>query len=236
MSIGIEIVEEEKEIEFIDMFQGVVGQRSRFTPGIVNKIKELVEDHDMSEEYRRKLVTFTSVLKTGKYKLDQYIDAVHFVTNRISGMSQRAAYELVFPGKIAKWKSIGRDTHRISSNISTYAQTELVTRIYEQSMIPTHILNAGLFQQALNTAADIMLTSSSDMVRVQAINAILTNTKAPEVTKIELDVGVKQNSAIDELRKATQELAIEQARAIDAGIAVKTIAESVIVEADIEEV
>jgi len=234
--VSIDIVKEEKEEDFIDMFSGMVGQRNRFTPAIVLKIKELVNDHDMADEYRSRLVTFTSVLKSGKYKLDQYINAVHFVTNRISGMSQKDAYELVFPEKIAKWKAEGRSVHRISSNISTYAQTDLVIKIYEQSMIPTHIINAGLFQQALNTAAEIMISSKSDIARVQAINTILSNTKAPEVAKIELDVGVKQSDSIDALAKATQALAIEQSRAIEAGIAVKKIAESVIVEAEIEEV
>ena len=230
-------IEYDGDVPYIEQFQVAANiHKNRYTLDVLTKIKELAEDSDLADEYRDKLITYTSVLKSGRWKLSQYLDAVQFVTCRISGMSQRESYGIVFPEKVAKWEAMGRDSKRIASNITVYSQTELIVALYEQTMIPTHILNAGLFQEALNVAAEIMVNSRSDIARVNAINSILTNTKAPVSTKIEMDVNVKQTDSISSLREATEKLAIAEAQAIEAGMSVKAIAESIIVEAEIEEI
>ena len=43
-----------------------------------------------------------------------------------------------------------------------------------------------------------------------------------------------EGSAIDDLRKATEALVMEQRRSMEAGVAVKWIAESSIIEAEVE--
>jgi len=52
---------------------------------------------------------------------------------------------------------------------------------------------------------------------MQAANSILTHLKPPETQKMELEVTTKENSAIDDLRKATQELAAQQRQQIQSG-------------------
>ena len=34
-----------------------------------------------------------------------------------------------------------------------------VTKIMERTMVPTHILNAGIYQAAINTQADLMMNA-----------------------------------------------------------------------------
>lgn len=55
-----------------------------------------------------------------------------------------------------------------SSYISAYHKSKLVNLIFEQTLIPIHILNAPLLQQAINVQAELMLTANSEKVRSDA--------------------------------------------------------------------
>ena len=116
-----------------------------------------------------------------------------------------------------------------------YKSSKLVTAIYEQTLVPSYILNAPLHQKALNELSKIMVSSRSDIARVNAANSILQHTKAPEEAKLKIDIGVDNTDAIAELRKATEELSMAQLNSIKAGQAVKEIAESTIIDAEIVE-
>jgi hypothetical protein len=82
------------------------------------------------------------------------------------------------------------------------------------------VLNADLYQKALNVQASLMNDPDvSPKVRTDAANSLLTHLKAPEAIKIELDIGIKENSAIEELRAATLALAAQQRESIIRGAA-----------------
>ena len=221
--------------EFVDDIERAFGSKRKVSKDLVAKLHRLASDDEFADAYKSNIITYASILKNGRYKVEQYINAVKFVTHRVSGMSSFDAYNLVFPEKIKMWEEEGRDGKRMSVNISIFSNGDLVVAIMEQAKIPTHILNHGLFQEALNVAADIMRNSGSDLARVKALDSILTNTKSPEVSKIELDVGIKQNSIIGDLRSVVQDMAILQAKDIEAGKAVKLIAESTIINAEVLE-
>jgi hypothetical protein len=65
--------------------------------------------------------------------------------------------------------------------------------------------------------ADLMVNSGSDKVRCDAANSLLTHLKMPETQKVELEIGVKEDSSIAQLRQATLELARQQRLAMEAG-------------------
>jgi hypothetical protein len=54
-------------------------------------------------------------------------------------------------------------------------------------------------------------------VRVDAANSLLTHLKPPEVKKVELNVGLKDDGSIAELRRVTAELAEQQRNLIQGG-------------------
>ena len=78
----------------------------------------------------------------------------------------------------------------------------------EQALVPSKILNAPLFQDALNVQAQLMYTATSEMVRTQAANSVLQYTAPNEIQKIELEIGVKGTDEVQALRDEMQRLAL----------------------------
>ena len=87
----------------------------------------------------------------------------------------------------------------------------------EQTLIPSYVLNQDLYQKALNVQAELMVSAKSEKVRSDAANSLLTHLKMPETQKVELEIGVKEDSAINALRATTMELARQQRMMLEAG-------------------
>jgi len=83
-----------------------------------------------------------------------------------------------------------------------------------------------------------MLSARSEKVRSDAANSLLTHLKQPEAQKIELDIGVKEDSSINALRASTMELVAQQKMMLKAGaMHAQEVAHSkLIIDADFEEV
>ena len=205
---------------------------------LIDQINQTLSDPDLWESYRENLISYTSVLQEGKFKMSNYLDAVKYVSHKLRGLTNKRAYALTFPHKLARWQQQGVSEKDQSSYISAYNKSKLVNLIYEQTLIPTWVLNQDLYQQALNTQAELMLTANSEMVRTTAANSILQQLKPPETQKVELDVNVKEDSSIAELRRTTMELAAQQRAAIQSGtMDAQEIAHSkIIVDGEYEEV
>jgi len=84
-------------------------------------------------------------------------------------------------------------------------------------LIPSYVLNQDMYQKALNVQAELMVTAKSEKVRTDAANSLLTQLKMPEVKKVELDIGIKEDSSINVLRTATLELVANQRLLMKAG-------------------
>ena len=216
------------------------------TQSTVDTINALTEGDGevFAEVFKENFISYTKVLTMGEYRINDYMNAVRYVSYLLMQHSNIDAYMKTFPdrydGLLLQYQDFGDEAwirdNKIASYASMYNQNKLVNQVREQSIIPSKILNAPMFQQALNVQAHIMLNSRSDMVRMQAANSILIHLKPDETVKIELDIGLKENDAISELRKVTQELAATQRLAIQSGSAsTKEIAESVIIEAEVDE-
>jgi hypothetical protein len=96
-----------------------------------------------------------------------------------------------------------------------------------QTMMPTHILNAPLYQDALNVQAKLMHNAKSEMVRSNAAANLLMTLKPPEVAKVELSLNVGEDESIKLLRETTMKLVSQQQDMIDRGqVTVRSIAES----------
>jgi hypothetical protein len=105
----------------------------------------------------------------------------------------------------------------IASYVTAYNKSKLVNLVFEQTLIPSYVLNQDLYQKALNVQADLMVSAHSEKVRTDAANSLLTHLKMPEKQKVELEIGIKEDSSIAVLRQATLELARSQRLAMQAG-------------------
>lgn len=179
--------------------------KGKVTESLVDKINKIAMDDEFRENYRDNLISYTSVMQEGRFTIEQYLNAVRYVSYKIMGDTNVKAYMRTFPDKYTNFKSKGVKDKDIASYVTAYNKSKLVNLIYDQSMIPTHVLNADLFQKALNTQAELMMTAASEKVRSDAANSLLTHLKPPETKKLELEVTHKESSIVDDLRRATME-------------------------------
>ena len=184
---------------------------------LIDQINNTLSDPEMFESYRDNLISYTKVMADGKFKVTQYIDAVRYVSFKLMGCTNIEAYTKTFPDKYQRFIQQGVLAKDIASYVTAYNKSKLVNLIFEQTLIPSHVLNQDLYQRALNVQADLMINAKSEKVRCDAANSLLTQLKAPEVKKVELDIGVKEDSSIAALRATTLELARQQRLMVESG-------------------
>ncbi len=184
---------------------------------LIDQINTTLSDPEMFESYRENLLSYTKVMADGRFKVDSYVQAVKYVSHKLMGCTNIEAYTKTFPDKYARFVQQGVQAKDIASYVTAYNKSKLVNLIFEQTLIPSYVLNQDLYQRALNVQADLMVNSGSDKVRCDAANSLLTHLKMPETQKVELEIGVKEDSSIAQLRQATLELARQQRLAMEAG-------------------
>jgi hypothetical protein len=184
---------------------------------LIDSINNTLADPEMFEAYRDNLLSYTKVMADGRFKIQNYVDAVRYVSFKLMGCTNIDAYVKTFPDKYARFVAQGVEPKDIASYVTAYNKSKLVNLIYEQTLIPSYILNQDLYQKALNVQADLMINAKSEKVRTDAANSLLTQLKMPETTKVELEIGVKEDSSIAALRAATYELARFQRESVQLG-------------------
>ena len=206
------------------------------TQDFLDKIEASVTNSEVAEQFKENFVTYLNVLSKGKYKMDDYISAVKYVSYKLLGYSNIKAYAATFPDRYQRLKDEGQQ--QIEAFVSMYARGKLVNQIFEQTMVPTYVLNAPLHQEALNELA--MMIKDPDvrgMTKVKACEAILQHTKQPEVVKGELTIGIEQSDTINDLREIVENLADTHKVLLERkGMTLKQIAETNIIDADYTEV
>jgi len=214
------------------------GVSTRVDQGMVDNLNGLMTDPGLRENFRDNLLSYTNVMADGKYKIGDYINAVRYMSHKLLGSSNIEAYTKTFPDRYQRLLDEGADDRTISSYCAAYNKTQLVNKVREQTLVPVHILNADVYQKAINIQASLMNdTTVSDKVRSDAANSLLTHLKQPETSKIELDVKVTEDSSIKELAAATRALAEQQQGNIIKGFSTpEQVAHSNIIEGEVVEV
>ena len=180
--------------------------RNMATPEIVERFNQAASG-EMADYLRENFLGYMDVLQEGKFKLDDYLAAVKYVSYKVMGKSNRTAYSLVFPDRFTRLMADATLSHEIDSYVTAYNKGKLVNLILGQTMVPTHVLNADYFQKALNVQMELALTAQSEMVRSQAANSILTVLKVPETAKVKIDVNVKNDNSIEQLQEIISRVA-----------------------------
>lgn len=211
--------------------------RKNVNQELVDKVNATLSEPELYEQYRENLVSYSNVMKEGKFKISSYVDAVKYVSHKLMGRTNVDAYARTFPDKMQRFSTNGVSQKDISAYVSAYNKSKLVNLIYEQSLIPSWVLNQDMHQKALNIQFELAQSANSEKVRSDAANSILTHLKQPETQKVELDIGVKEDSSIQQLREATSALAQRQRAMIqDGGMDAQQVAHSeVVIDGESEE-
>lgn len=205
-------------------------QRGLITQDFLDKIEASVQNSLIAEEFKNNFITYLNVLSTGKYKMEDYISAVKYVSFKLLGYSNVDAYAATFPDRYERLKREGQE--QIEAFASMYNKNKLVMQIYEQTIVPTYVLNAPLHQEALNELAKMIKDPSvRGMTKVKACEAILQHTKQPEIVKGELTIGIEQQDTISELRDVVEQLAEVNRLSIARNVkSIKEVAEAKIID------
>ena len=202
----------------IDLFKKALPDKVKKSVNqeLIDQVNKMLSDPDMYEHYRENMLSYTSVMADGRFKVSNYVDAVKYVSHKLMGCTNLLAYTKTFPDKYNDFVARGVSSSDIASYVTAYNKSKLVNLIFAQTLVPSYVLNADMYQKALNVQAELMTHANSEKVRSDAANSILTHLKMPETQKIELDIGIKQDSSIDALRASTLELVAQQRAMIKA--------------------
>lgn len=207
------------------------------TQDLIDKINNISADPLHAETIRENFITYTRVLQEGKYKLEDYMNAVAYVSYKLMGYNNQDSYFKTFPDRQAALVAKGASRKDISAYVAAYNKNKLVNAILEQSLIPIHILNQDAVQKAINTQIEIMTDeSNSAIARTQAANSLLTHLVKKETAQVQLNIGTPETSGLKDLQNAISDLAKQQKKLIESGTTAKSIAESSIVDGEYERV
>lgn len=206
------------------------------TQQLTDRINNVVTDPIVAEQIKENFVSYTSVLKDGRFKTDDYLSAVTYVSYKLMGLSNQDAYMRTFPKRYQALLAKNTSSKDIAAYVSAYNKGKLVNLILEQTLVPSWVLNQDIYQKAINTQLELMTTAQSEKVRTEAANSILTHLKRPEVKSINLNLGTQENSGLAELKGMLTQLAEKQIEAIQSGTPTQLIAAQPIIDAEYSEV
>lgn len=198
---------------------------------LLDSINKVLDTPELFETYRDNFTSYTSVLNDGRFKIMDYVNAVKYCSHKLMGCTNLEAFIKTFPDRYNSYLANGTSSKDIASYITAYNKNKLVNSIMEQSLIPSWVLNQDLYQKAINIQAELMVSANSEKVRSDAANSLLNHLRPPEVSKVELSVGLKKDSAMEDLKNTLTELALKQQQFIGAGVTqIKDVAQQKLVK------
>jgi hypothetical protein len=192
--------------------------RASVTQAMADTLNNISSDPLIAENIRDNFVGYSVILKEGKFKTEDYIHAVAYVSYKLMGYSNEDAYARTFPARYANLVAKGLSKKDISAYVSAFHRGKLVNLIMEQSLVPTWVLNQDLHQKALNTLADLMVTAKSEKVQADAAIGLLNALKKPEAKgDFQINLNQTESSGMQAMREMLASLASQQQEMIRQG-------------------
>ena len=205
--------------------------KSAATDQLADMINQISADPLIAEQIRENFLSYASVLKEGKFKVEDYLNAVAYCSYKLMGDSNQDAYFKTFPQRYANLVAAGRTPKEISAYVAAYAKGQLVNKIIEQTLVPSWVLNQHMYQAALNTQFKLMTNEDvSPKVRSDAADSLLTHLAKPKEAGPLINIDMGETSGMNELKDALARMAQQQQTLINAGMTTKEIAAQDIVD------
>jgi hypothetical protein len=153
------------------------------------------------------------------------------------GYTNKDAYAKTFPDRYQVLGLKGASEKDISAYVAMYHKNKLVNQILEQAVIPSWLLNQDAYQKAINKQLDLMANALSEKVQTDAANSLLTHLKPPETKKVELDISVRNEGGIADLKATMEQLAQTQLELIKGGQNAREVGRTpLLIEGEVAEV
>lgn len=207
------------------------------TENEIQEINHLANDPDYGPEFIQSYMDHLIVLHDNvKNSHRQYLNAVKFFSLVEAGHTLKDAYIKTFPDRYEERKRRSPDPEPVlNAEASRFNKSKLVNDVRRMSAIPIQLIYRHVLHEAIIESATLMRTARSEMVRQRAAATLIAELKPTEDQTINIRVDDGSKSAIEELRAATERLAIAEKRSLEAGIPMKDIAESNIIEGEAED-
>ena len=166
---------------------------------------------------------YEAVLKGARASVPEFLNAVRFCAYMsTNGSNYTEAYKKVFADRefVKVRMDLPSDDPKygeLTSAASRYRRSKLVTDLLTASQVPLDLIFTGHRYKAVGVLAHIMENGKYDRDRINAAKELLAATKAPDNVKIELDVGVSESSAIQQLNDQLAEIAGRSLKHLEAG-------------------
>ena len=205
--------------------------------GTVEEINRLANEPDYGPEFLQSYLDHLQVLADApKNNHEQYLRAIKFFSLVEADNSYTDAYIKVFPERFQKRQAGNPDHENVKDlmrgEASRFNGSKMVNEIRRVATVPIQLIHRHLLHQAILSTANLMTNAKSEMVRQKAADTLIRELRPAEDTTLKIEVEDGSRSVIEELRKATTELAAQQQQAVMAGVPIKQIAAAKLLSTD----
>lgn len=194
------------------------------TQSLADRINTVTQDPVLGDMVKENYISYARVLQEGKWKIDDYLSAVVFVSHRLLGKSVGDAYALTFPQRYATLVANNTSPKDLSAYASAYNRGKLVNLIMEQSLVPFHVLNQHHRQEALAVQVDLMRNAQSEMVRTTAAANVLAVLEVPKAVGPLINIDMRESDGMQALKQLMVNAANQAQDLVRGGMSPKDIA------------
>lgn len=195
------LVKKPEEISVVDLRQAFPEKKDTVTQELADMINQIQTDPDGAiEGFMNTLVEYQGVMKQCGASMKEYIKAVKFCAHL-----EAEDYNIVEAFKKSRWNDefirsrIDAPTDsskykELTSAASRYHKSPLVKQILLQSDMPLYLMFQGARYKAVSVLVNEMESAVYSKDRISAADKLLTHVKPPENSKVELEIGVSQET------------------------------------------
>lgn len=214
-----------KTVTKADLQNAIPDRKNAITDELVDLINQIqTEPEFQGETMMQTMITYQNALKGARVSMRAYVNAIRFCAYLVSmddnytEAYKRTFYDTDFVKVRANVSTSDPRYAELTSAASRYRRSKLVVDILTLSQVPLDMLFAGYRYKAMAVLAETMVTAKLDRDRIQAARSVLEMTKSDTI-KVDLDVGVKESSAVASLKTQLAEMAAQQVALLNSGTA-----------------
>ena len=215
----------EKLLTIEDVQNALPSRKNAITQELVDVLNEVKDEAEFQgEPLLNTAVVYEKLMINNKASVREFVDAIRFCAYLVTmDDNYTEAYKKTFYYRDFVKERINADTKSIkyaelTSAASRYRRNnKLVADLLVYSQAPLEIMFLGWRYKAVGVLADTMMNAKLDRDKINAAKELLVATKGPETKRIELDIGVKENSAIASLNEQLSVMAGKQVMLLESG-------------------
>ena len=213
-----------KLITMEDIQRGLPSRKNAVTEEIVSLMNEAMNEPEFQgESILSTAITYENVMAKNRAGIREYVDAIKFCAYLVSMEDNYTeAYKKTFSYRdfVKDRMNVSPDTpkyNELTSAASRYRRSKLVVDLLTYSQVPLDIMFSGYRYKAIGVLAREMESAQYSRDRIAAAKELLVAVKGPDNVKIELDIGVKETSAVASLNAQLAEIASNSLKHLEAG-------------------